>query len=146
MAAQRKQPAATRLERDLLGELPVPADALYGIRTVRALRNLSFSGRSLSEYPAYVKALAMVKKAAARANRAAAVLDERVASAIEHACDVLLRGELNLNVFEAVAGVNLFDAVEMLVRAVRLFVECCLTGITANAARCQALAARARTV
>jgi len=85
--------AATRIEQDLLGELAVPAAALYGIHTVRATRNLSFSGKTLGRYPAYIRALAIVKKAAARANRDARVLDTRVATAIERACDALIRGE-----------------------------------------------------
>ncbi|MBV8135218.1 MAG: aspartate ammonia-lyase [Deltaproteobacteria bacterium] len=91
---RRRRPAAgTRRERDLLGELEVPAQALYGIHTVRSLNTLSFSGRKLGDYPVYVGALAMVKKAAARANRDAAVLPARVARAIEYACDALIRGE-----------------------------------------------------
>ena len=91
---RRRRPAAgIRRERDLLGELTVPAHALYGIHTIRSLNNLSFSGRKLGDYPAYVGALAMVKKAAARANREAAVLPARVARAIENACDALIGGE-----------------------------------------------------
>jgi aspartate ammonia-lyase len=90
---RRRAKAAIRRERDLLGELEVPAHALYGIHTVRALNNLSFSGRKLGDYPVYVGALATVKKAAARANRDAGVLSARVGRAIEYACDVLMRGE-----------------------------------------------------
>jgi aspartate ammonia-lyase len=76
-----------------LGERAVPADALYGIRTVRAIENLSFSGRILGNYPDYIRALATVKKAAARANRDAHAIDARRQSAIERACDALIRGE-----------------------------------------------------
>ncbi|MGH7923887.1 MAG: HalD/BesD family halogenase [Candidatus Binatus sp.] len=86
-------PPATRIEKDLLGARAVPADALYGIQTVRALENLSFSGRSLANFPDYIRALATVKKAAARANRDAHVLDARRHGAIERACDALIRGE-----------------------------------------------------
>ena len=79
---RRRRPAAgIRRERDLLGELEVPAHALYGIHTMRSLNNLSFSGRKLGDYPMYVGALAMVTKAAARANRDAAVLPARLARA-----------------------------------------------------------------
>ncbi|HXM88190.1 MAG TPA: lyase family protein, partial [Candidatus Acidoferrum sp.] len=77
----------------MLGERAVPADALYGIHTVRAVESLSFSGRILGNYPDYVRALATVKKAAARANRDARVIDARRVDAIERACDALLRGE-----------------------------------------------------
>ena len=90
---RRRATAGSRRERDLLGELEVPARALYGIHTVRSLNTLSFSGRKLGDYPVYIRALAMVKKAAARANRDAAVLPARVTLAIEYACDALIRGE-----------------------------------------------------
>jgi aspartate ammonia-lyase len=85
--------SGTRIEKDLLGERAVPAHALYGIHTVRAIENLGFSGRSLGDYPDYVRALAIVKKAAARANRDARVIDARCHGAIERACDTLIRGE-----------------------------------------------------
>jgi aspartate ammonia-lyase len=86
-------PTETRIEKDLLGERAVPADALYGIHTVRAVESLSFSGRILEHYPDYVRALATVKKAAARANRDAHVIDARRLDAIERACDALIRCE-----------------------------------------------------
>jgi len=66
---------------------------VYGIHTVRAVRNLSFSGRPLGHYPAYVRSLAMVKKAAARANRDAGVLDAQRGIAIERACSTVIGGE-----------------------------------------------------
>jgi aspartate ammonia-lyase len=81
-----------RIERDLVGELAVPGDALFGIHSQRAMLNLSFSRHRLSDYPAYVRSLAQVKRAAARANRTAGVLDERLANAIEAACDTLIAG------------------------------------------------------
>src|SRR3984893_13688831 len=83
----------TRIEKDLLGERAVPADALYGIHTVRAVENLGFSGRILANYPDYIRALATVKSAGARANRDAQVIDARRQGAIERACDGLIRGE-----------------------------------------------------
>ena len=76
---------AVRIEHDALGSVELPADALYGIQTARALENLSFSRKRLGSYPAYVTTLALVKQAAARANREAAVLDARLADAIEAA-------------------------------------------------------------
>jgi aspartate ammonia-lyase len=86
-------PHGTRIEKDLLGERAVPADALYGIHTVRAVENLGFSGRILADYPDYIRALATIKKAAARTNRDAHVIDARRQEAIERACDELIRGE-----------------------------------------------------
>jgi aspartate ammonia-lyase len=82
-----------RVERDSLGEVGLPAGALYGAHTARALRTLCFSGRTLGDYPAFLRALAMVKKAAARANRAAGVIAGDHADAIEAACDVLIEGQ-----------------------------------------------------
>ena len=95
MAASRRSaaPRGTRIEKDLLGKRAVPADALYGIQTFRAVENLGFSGRVLANYPDYIRALATVKKAAARANRDAHVIDARRLDAIERACDALIRGE-----------------------------------------------------
>jgi aspartate ammonia-lyase len=92
----RRQPDAppgTRVEKDLIGERAIPADALYGIHTLRAVENLGFSGRILANYPDYIRALAIVKKAASRANRDAHVIDARRQDAIERACDALIRGE-----------------------------------------------------
>jgi len=95
MAASRRSaaPRGTRIEKDLLGKRAVPSDALYGIHTVRAVENLGFSGRILANYPDYIRALATVKKAAARANRDAHVIDAHRLDAIERACDALIRGE-----------------------------------------------------
>ena len=64
----RMSTIATRLEHDLLGEKAVPADAYYGVQTARALENFHISGVELRLYPNLIKALAMVKLAAARAN------------------------------------------------------------------------------
>ena len=58
----------TRIEHDLLGELAVPADVYYGVQTARALENFHISGVQLRLYPDLIKAFAMVKLAAARAN------------------------------------------------------------------------------
>lgn len=56
----------TRTERDLLGEKQVPADAYYGVQTARALENFQISGVTISHYPGFVEAWAIVKLAAAR--------------------------------------------------------------------------------
>ncbi len=61
--------ASTRIEKDLLGKLEVPSDAYYGIQTLRAVQNFRLSGVPLSHYPKLVIGLAMVKQAAADANR-----------------------------------------------------------------------------
>jgi len=76
---------SVRIERDALGELAIPADALFGIHTARALVNLRFSRRTLGDSPVYLRALARVKAAASRANAEANVLEPRIAAAIERA-------------------------------------------------------------
>ena len=60
---------ATRREHDLLGELDVPADAYWGIHTLRAVTNFPITGVPIGHFPELVRALALVKQAAARANR-----------------------------------------------------------------------------
>ena len=60
--------AATRNEHDLLGERAVPAGAYWGIHTLRALENFPITGKSIGSYPELVRALALVKQAAALPN------------------------------------------------------------------------------
>ena len=78
----------TRVERDPLGELEVPADAYYGVQTARAIRNFPISGRLPD--PALVRAAVQVKKAAARANHATGRLPDHLAAAIVQAADEIL--------------------------------------------------------
>ena len=85
--------ASFRLEKDLLGSLEVPADAYYGIQTLRAVRNFHLSGVPLSHFPKLVVALAMVKQAAADANRELGHLSDAKHTAISQACAHLIRGE-----------------------------------------------------
>jgi aspartate ammonia-lyase len=82
-----------REEADQFGPIGISEDALYGIQTVRTVQNLSFSGRTLSQYPTYIESLAMVKKAAALANQKAGIFDDMVGSAIMMACDRMIMGE-----------------------------------------------------
>ena len=86
---------AQRKEHDMLGERLVPADAYYGIQTLRAMENFDISGIALSHFPNLVKALAMVKKAAARANQKLGDLDSEIAEAIAKACDEIIAGNLH---------------------------------------------------
>jgi Aspartate ammonia-lyase len=81
-----------RFEEDDFGWLPLPDEALYGIHTRRSADNLSFSGRMLRDYPEYVEALALVKKAAARANARIGAIPDEIAGAIEQACDAIVEG------------------------------------------------------
>ena len=78
----------TRIEQDSMGELEVPAEALYGAQTQRAVNNFPVSGQSMPE--AFIRALITVKKAAAQANVALNTLDSDTGEAICQACDQLL--------------------------------------------------------
>ncbi|TAN38889.1 MAG: aspartate ammonia-lyase [Verrucomicrobia bacterium] len=80
-----------RTEHDLLGELAIPSDALYGIHTARALANFRISGRVVS--PALVRALAQVKKACALANRELGFQGLEKCDAICRACDEIVAGQ-----------------------------------------------------
>ncbi|HYG54326.1 MAG TPA: aspartate ammonia-lyase [Burkholderiales bacterium] len=84
-----------RVEHDLLGDRAVPADAYYGIHTLRALENFPISGTEISIYPDLVAALACVKQAAAIANSELGLLDEKRAVAIRLACEEVREGKLN---------------------------------------------------
>ena len=69
----------TRVEEDLLGTREVPADAYYGVHTVRAVENFPIGSSTISDIPDFVRGMVMVKKAAALANLEMGVLDEKVA-------------------------------------------------------------------
>src|SRR5260370_42697048 len=86
--------APTRIEHDLLGDRAVPADAYYGIHTLRALENFPITGTAISIYPDLMRALACVKQAAALANNALGLLPDRKAEAIALACAEGGEGEL----------------------------------------------------
>ena len=85
----------TRLEHDFLGELPIPADAYYGIQTLRALDNFHITGIPIRVEPLFVQALAFVKKGAALANKELGVLDPTIADYIAQACDRVASGEFD---------------------------------------------------
>lgn len=82
----------TRQESDLLGVREVPATALYGVQTLRAIENFHISGNPLSNYPNFIKGLALTKKGAAIANAQVAMISQEQADAICAACDDLLNG------------------------------------------------------
>jgi len=98
----------TRLERDSLGEVRVPAEALYGAQTVRALENFPISG--LRPHPAFVEATVKVKLAAARVNRRLGLLPSRKGRAIERAAREVLSGRFReafvVDVYQAGAGTS----------------------------------------
>jgi len=82
----------SRIEHDLLGDLEVPGDALWGIHTARALANFPLSGGPM--HPGLVRSLARVKLACALANRELGHLDGRVGDALTRACQEMIDGDL----------------------------------------------------
>jgi aspartate ammonia-lyase len=82
----------TREERDSLGTVAVPRDALYGAHTVRAIANFGVSGVTMDDERELIAALAYVKAAAARANLAAGELGAEIASAIVAAAHEVATG------------------------------------------------------
>ena len=104
------QPAAFRTEHDSLGEVAVPADAYYGAQTARAVANFPISGVPISHYPSLIRALAMVKQAAALANRDLGKLSAAKCDAIGRAAQEVIDGELHqhfpVDVFQGGAGTS----------------------------------------
>ncbi len=84
-----------RIEKDSLGELPVPEEAYYGIQTVRCAQNYDVTDHTFNELPQVISAMAEIKKAAAMANREIGALDSRKAEAIVQACDEIIDGKLD---------------------------------------------------
>lgn len=81
-----------RIEHDGLGEMPVPQDAHYGIMTVRSQKAYDVGPRTLDDYPLLIKATALIKIAAARANCEVGALDPQYAKAIEEAAWEIVNG------------------------------------------------------
>jgi aspartate ammonia-lyase len=86
---------ATRREHDLLGDKDVPAEAYYGVHTLRAVENFPITGMRISHYPDLIAALAVIKQAAALANRELGILDVARTDAIAAACEELRAGKLH---------------------------------------------------
>jgi fumarate hydratase class II len=97
-----------RTERDSLGEMQVPADALYGAQTQRAVENFPIS--SLRFPRRFIHALGTIKKAAAQANAQMQLLDGTVADAIARAADEVIAGRLDsqfvLDIFQTGSGTS----------------------------------------
>ncbi len=99
---------STRTERDPLGEYAVPADAYYGVQTARARDNFPISG--LTAQPGLIASTALIKRAAAEANRDLGRLDPRIAGAIIAAADEVIAGthsdQFVVDVYQAGAGTS----------------------------------------
>src|SRR5262249_15414095 len=99
-----------RLEHDLLGEREVPAHAYWGIHTLRARENFPISGTPIGAFPDLVRSMALVKHAAALANRDLDELNAGQAQAIIAACEEIaagaLHGEFVVDVIQGGAGTS----------------------------------------
>ncbi len=97
-----------RIEKDSLGEVRVPANALYAAQTQRAVENFPVSG--LKPYPAFVWSMALIKRAAAEVHQDLGLLDARLAGAIIQAGDEVLAGKHSdqfvVDPFQAGAGTS----------------------------------------
>lgn len=97
-----------RIEHDTMGEVRVPANALYSAQTQRAVENFPISGQALES--AHIKALALIKKAAATANEELGVLDAERAQAIRDAADLVASGDYDehfpIDVFQTGSGTS----------------------------------------
>jgi fumarate hydratase class II len=97
-----------RVERDSLGEVEVPSDAYWGAQTQRAVENFPISGLTFGRR--FVRALGIVKKSAAAANRDLGLLDEAVAGVVVDAADEVIAGDLDdqfpVDVFQTGSGTS----------------------------------------
>jgi fumarate hydratase class II len=97
-----------RTERDSMGELQVPAEALWGAQTQRAVQNFPISGHTLPR--AFIGALALIKQAAARANTRLELLDAQVSQAIEAAAAEVATGRHDahfpIDIFQTGSGTS----------------------------------------
>ncbi|MFP5315070.1 MAG: lyase family protein, partial [Actinomycetes bacterium] len=97
-----------RIEHDTMGEVRVPANALYRAQTQRAVENFPISGKTLER--THIEALARIKKAAATANAELGVLDDELARAIEAAADQVATGKYDgdfpIDVFQTGSGTS----------------------------------------
>ncbi|MCK5120446.1 MAG: aspartate ammonia-lyase, partial [Methylococcales bacterium] len=97
-----------RIEKDSMGELKVPANALYGAQTQRAINNFPVSGLVLPS--AFVKTVALIKKNAAKVNMALTELDETKGNAIIQAAQQLIDGQhqdqFPIDVFQTGSGTS----------------------------------------
>jgi len=108
----RTEEETTRTEEDLLGSREVPADAYWGIHTLRAIENYRFLGRTINDCPDMIRAIVMVKKATALANHDLGKLSDEKTDAIVWACDAILdegrcMDQFPIDEFQGGAGTSL---------------------------------------
>lgn len=100
----------SRVEHDALGAIEVPFGALYGAQTARALQNFPISGTAINRFPDLLRAMALIKKAAARANTKIGSLPTAKGQIIGTVCDEILSGQhldhLPVDIFQGGAGTS----------------------------------------
>ena len=100
--------STTRVERDTMGELAVPATAYYGVQTARAIENFPIS--SLRFPRAMIRAMGLIKRAAATVNQSLGLLDKKPADAINQAATEVVEGKLDaefpVDIFQTGSGTS----------------------------------------
>ncbi len=103
-----KSSVPTRIERDTMGELAVPAEAYYGVQTARAIENFPIS--SLRMPRAVIRAMGMIKRAAATVNHSLGLLEKKPAEAIKQAAAEVVDGKLDaefpVDIFQTGSGTS----------------------------------------
>jgi fumarate hydratase, class II len=99
---------ATRIEKDSMGPLEVPADAYYGVQTQRAVTNFPISGWPLP--PRFIHAMGRIKRAAAKTNLELGLIDKKVSDAIVRAATEVVEGKLDaqfpVDIFQTGSGTS----------------------------------------
>ena len=88
-----KYSGKTRIESDLIGEMEVPVEALYGVQTLCGIENFPISRFHLSDYPLFINGLAITKLAAAEANHQLGLLTDEQFDGISKACLEIMQGQ-----------------------------------------------------
>ncbi len=103
-----KQTGATRVERDTMGELAVPADAYYGVQTARAIENFPISPLRMPR--SVIRGMGLIKRAAATVNHSLDLLDKKAADAINQAATEVVDGKLDaefpVDIFQTGSGTS----------------------------------------
>jgi fumarate hydratase, class II len=106
--SEQPAPAGTRTERDTMGELAVPANAYYGVQTARAIENFPIS--SLRIPRSMIRAMGLIKRAAAAVNHSLGLLAQQPADAITQAATEVVEGHLDsefpVDVFQTGSGTS----------------------------------------
>ena len=104
----RDKKVPTRIERDTMGTLQVPVDAYYGVQTARAIENFPISGLRFPR--SFIRALGLIKYAAAKANNSLGVMDGSRARAIQRAAKEVIQGnwdeEFPVDIFQTGSGTS----------------------------------------